>query len=123
MMAAGLLITAASPPAPIALAAAALTGFGFSFPWPSIAITVLKRADPAERASTLGAVSAFVDAFAGVSALLSGKIAKSYGYPSVYLFASVGVGVSAILAYGYLKEPSTATESALPPASVYNEES
>ncbi len=123
MMAAGLLITAASPPAPIALAAAALTGFGFSFPWPSIAITVLKRADPAERASTLGAVSAFVDAFVGVSALLSGKVAKSFGYPAVYLFASAGVAISAALAYGYLKEPGTETEPALSRASVYNEES
>jgi MFS family permease len=92
MMIVGLLVTAAAPPAPIALAAAALTGFGFSFPWPSIATTVLKRAHPAERAATLGAVSAFVDAFVGGSAFLTGKIAKSYGYPSVYLFASAGRG-------------------------------
>ena len=110
MMLAGLLITAMSPPPAIALAAAALTGFGFSFPWPSIATTVLRRAHPAERASTLGAVSAFVDAFVGGSAFMAGKIAKSYGYPSVYLFASAGVAISTVLAYGYLKEPQPETE-------------
>ena len=121
MMTTGLLITAAQPPAPIALAAAALVGFGFSFPWPSIATTVLKRAHPAERAATLGAVSAFVDAFVGASAFLSGKIANSYGYPAVYLFVSAGVAVSAVLAHGYLKEPAERAESPVSQPTLYNE--
>ena len=123
MMMVGLLVTATSPPAPIALAAAALTGFGFSFPWPSIASTVLKRAHPAERAASLGAVSAFVDAFVGCSAFLAGKIAKSYGYPSVYLFASAGVAISSLLAYGYLRDPAPAAESPLSHSTLSNEES
>lgn len=106
MMFAGLLITSLAPPAPIALAAAALIGFGFSFPWPSIAATVLRRAHPAERASTLGAVSAFVDAFVGGSALLTGKVAKSYGYPSIYFVASISVAVSGVLAWNYLRGPA-----------------
>ena len=122
MMSTGLLITAASPPAPVALAAAALIGFGFSFPWPSIATTVLKRAHPGERASTLGAVSAFVDVFVGASALLSGKIAGSYGYPAVYLFVSAGVAISALLAWGYLKEPANTAESANFAPTLYNED-
>lgn len=123
MMVVGLLVTAAAPPAPFALAAAALTGFGFSFPWPSIATTVLKRAHPAERASTLGSVSAFVDAFVGGSAFLAGKIAKSYGYPSVYLFASLSVGISSILAYLYLREPAAASRQTMPAPTLYNENS
>lgn len=110
LMMTGLLLTAAAPPAPWALLAAAMIGFGFSFPWPSIAATVLKRADPAERASTLGAVSAFVDAFVGVAALLTGKVAKSYGYPSIYLLATAGVAVSSVLAYGYLRRPDSESE-------------
>jgi MFS family permease len=122
MMIVGLLVTAAAPPAPIALAAAALTGFGFSFPWPSIATTVLKRAHPAERAATLGAVSAFVDAFVGGSAFLTGKIAKSYGYPSVYLFASAGVVVSTIMAYAYLREPAARSARVAHPT-LFNENS
>ena len=121
MMAIGLLVTAAAPPAPIALAAAALVGFGFSFPWPSIASTVLKRAHPAERASTLGAVSAFVDAFVGGSAFLAGKIAKGYGYPAVYLFGSAGVAVSMVLAYSYLKDPAAETERPPQRPTLYNE--
>lgn len=110
LMMAGLLLTAATPPAPWALAAAAMIGFGFSFPWPSIAATVLKRADPAERAATLGAVSAFVDAFVGVAALLTGKVAKSYGYPSIYVLATASVAISSVLAYGYLRRPEVEAE-------------
>ena len=121
MMATGLLITAAQPPAPIALAAAALVGFGFSFPWPLIATTVLKRAHPAECAATLGAVSGFVDAFIGASAFLSGKIANSYRYPAVYVFAAAGVAVSGLLAHGYRKEPAGKAESPVSRPTLYNE--
>ena len=121
MMTVGLLITAALPPAPIALAAVALVGFGFSFPWPSIAATVLKRAHPAERASTLGAVSAFVDAFVGGSAFLTGKIAKSFGYPTVYVFAAAGVAVSALLARAYLRDPVAAAGTNVVRPTLYNE--
>jgi MFS family permease len=122
LMAVGLLVTAASPPAPVALAAVAIIGLGFSFPWPSIAATVLKRAHPAERASTLGAVSAFVDAFVGGSAFLAGKVAKSYGYPTVYLFASVSVAISSLLAYTYLRDPAEEASAAPVPApTLYNE--
>jgi MFS family permease len=122
MMLVGLLVTAAAPPAPLALVAAGLVGFGFSFPWPSIAATVLRRADPAERASTLGAVSAFVDAFVGASALITGRVAQSYGYPAVYLFASAGVAISAALAHGYLREPSLEAETPLTGTTLSNEE-
>jgi len=108
MMFAGLLLTAYAPNATVALFAAALIGLGFSFPWPSIAATVLRRAHPAERASAIGGVSAFVDGFVGISSFLTGKIAHNYGYPSMYLFASAGILVSSALAYGYLKDPQPA---------------
>lgn len=95
-MVVGLATLAAGPSAPIAVAAAALVGFGFSFPWPSLASVILGRVHETERASTLGVLTASIDLFVGLSALIHGGVASRLGYNAVFWLAAACAGASAI---------------------------
>lgn len=105
-MAAGLLIISISPPGWLAIVAAGLIGFGFSFPWPSVATVVLRRVSPAERASSIGLLSATVDLFVALSSFLSGAVATRFGYPSTYVLAVAALGGAALIGRRYLESES-----------------
>lgn len=95
-MVVGLVILVVVPSAPVAVAAAALVGFGFSFPWPSLASVILGRVHETERASTLGVLTASIDLFVGLSALIHGGVASHLGYNAVFWLAAACAGASAI---------------------------
>ena len=67
--------------------ASLLIGLGYAFPWPALALIVVNRVSAAERASALGALTAFYDAFVAVSSGIAGAVAGHFGFTAVFWFA------------------------------------
>jgi MFS family permease len=95
-MAIGLSIIATGPNWTWAIIASALLGFGYSFPWASVASTVLRRAHPSERGSSVSVLSAFYDVFVGGSSISAGFLANSFGYSAAFIMAIVALGAAAL---------------------------
>ncbi len=98
-LATGLTAIALSSSAAVAIAASAVVGLGYSFPWPSLAVVVVRRADASERASALGALTAFYDIFVAVGSLAAGAVASRMGLRAVFWMALCSVACSAVIAW------------------------
>jgi MFS family permease len=77
--------------------AALLVGLGYAFPWPALASVVVSRVAVSERASALGALTAFYDLFVAASSAVAGAIAGHFGLTSVFWFAFACVPAAVIL--------------------------
>jgi MFS family permease len=95
-MAVGLTVLAIGPSPALAIGATAILGFGFSFPWSSIASTVLRKIPSGERGSAVGALSAFVDLFVGISSFTAGAVAHRFGYSSAFGLAALSLIAAAV---------------------------
>jgi MFS family permease len=67
--------------------ASLLIGLGYAFPWPALALVVVNRVRASERASALGALTTFYDAFVAVSSAVAGAVAGHFGLTAVFWFA------------------------------------
>jgi MFS family permease len=83
----GLVAIALSHSSLLDIPASLLVGLGYAFPWPALAVVVVARVKPWERASGLGALTAFYDLFVAASSAIAGAVAGHFGFVSVFWLA------------------------------------
>jgi len=97
MLAVGLLAVVFCRSSVVAVAASLLVGLGYSTPWTSLALVVVNRVHPTERASALAALTAFYDLFVAGSSALAGAVASRFGLTSVFWMALGCVGCATLV--------------------------
>ncbi|MER5705083.1 MFS transporter [Micromonospora sp. NPDC002296] len=108
----GLVIIAFAPNLPVAVLGGVVTGAGFSLLHPSMALVVMNRAEPARQGAAIGAYTSFWDLGLAVSGPVTGLVAASLSYPSVF-----GVGAACAVAAAVLSLWITRPAAGRPAAS------
>ena len=70
---------------PMAVAGGLLMGLGLSLFYPSLALVVVRNTEPAQHGAALGMFTSFWDLGVALGGVVAGFIAKSYGYPPIYM--------------------------------------
>src|SRR3954470_7178398 len=93
----GLVTIAVSHNSLLDVPASLLIGLGYAFPWPALALVVVNRVQPSERAAALGALTTFYDLFVAASSAIAGAIAGHFGLTSVFWFAFFCMCISVVM--------------------------
>jgi MFS family permease len=116
----GLLTIALSRNSVTDVPASLLIGLGYAFPWPALALVVINRVRASERASALGALTAFYDAFVAGASAIAGAVAGRFGLTAVFWFAFVcmcgGVVLTLTTSIGRMGSPLRAATPDVEPA-------
>ncbi|KAK66674.1 hypothetical protein L573_1154, partial [Bordetella holmesii H620] len=83
-------------------------GLGCSMVFPSMGREVVMRVEPAQRATALGAFSAFQDLAYGLTGPLAGLLADRSGYGHVFLIGALAAAAGLMLAMGLRRRQSAA---------------
>src|SRR3954470_4504741 len=95
----GLVTIAVSHNPLVDVPASLLIGLGYAFPWPALALVVVNRVQPSERAAALGALTAFYDLFVAVSSAIAGAVAGHFGLTAVFWLAFVCMCAAVVTSY------------------------
>ncbi len=111
----GLVAIALSHNSLLDVPASLLIGLGYAFPWPALALVVVNRVQPSERAAALGALTAFYDLFVAASSAIAGAVAGHFGLTSVFWLALLCMcGAVVLTAVTNVGEPAAHAHRVLP---------
>ena len=97
LMAAGNCTIALTHSIAIAIVASAITGLGYAFPWPSLAVIVVDRVEPSEKAVAVGGMTAFYDVAVAGGSAAAGAIADHWGYAAAFWLAVASAACATII--------------------------
>ena len=95
--AAGLALLALASSLAVALVGALVMGIGFSLLFPSLALTAMNRTGADERATAIGAFTAFFDIGVGIGAPVAGAVSALAGYEAAFYVAAATAAAGAVI--------------------------
>lgn len=95
----GQLLLWRAPTPDLALIGAAVTGLGCSMVFPSLGLEIVKRVPPQSRATALGGFSAFQDVAYAATGPVTGLVAASFGYPSVFVVGAIAALLGVVMIF------------------------
>jgi MFS family permease len=96
---AGLALLWLAPNEEAALAGSFVSGLGCSLLFPALAVEILKVIPAQSRGTALGGFVAFQDVSYGITGPITGVLAATFGYPSVFLLGTIATALGVVVVW------------------------